>query len=119
PPRARPPRPPPPRRRPPGTPTGAAPTTRAPGDLVEAANRLDGLIGAGLDDGGIRPDVGQDFRNELRNLTDAARAGAGDLSERVARLREKVAIRRGEGAITESYARRLDSAITALGAGQT
>ncbi|SCL64765.1 serine/threonine-protein kinase [Micromonospora peucetia] len=104
------------------TPTSATPVapppTRTPperGDLIEAANRIDGLIGAGLDDGGIRPDVGLDFRNELRNLTDAARARSGDLGERITQLREKVAVRRGEGAITDAYARRLDSAITALG----
>ncbi|MGC4762079.1 serine/threonine-protein kinase [Micromonospora sp. DT46] len=101
-------------------PVAPRPTPTAPerGDLIEAANRVDGLIGAGLDDGGIRPDVGLDFRNELRNLTDAARARSGDLGERIARLREKVAIRRGEGALTDAYARRLDSAITALGAAQ-
>ncbi|MEU4770627.1 serine/threonine-protein kinase [Micromonospora sp. NPDC023644] len=105
------------------TPTSAPPVAPRPsrtpperGDLIEAANRVDGLIDAGLDDGGIRPDVGLDFRNELRNLTDAARARSGDLGERIARLREKVAIRRGEGAVTDAYARRLDSAITALGA---
>ncbi|MEH0972653.1 serine/threonine-protein kinase [Micromonospora sp. CPCC 205546] len=102
-------------------PTSAAPvaprpgrTTPAGGNLIEAANRVDGLIGAGLDDGGIRPDVGLDFRNELRNLTDAARARSGDLGARIARLREKVAVRRGEGAVTDAYARRLDSAISAL-----
>ncbi|MDT0531145.1 serine/threonine-protein kinase [Micromonospora sp. DSM 115977] len=105
------------------TPTSAPPVAPRPtptpperGDLIEAANRIDGLIGAGLNDGGIRPDVGLDFRNELRNLTDAARARSGDLGERIARLREKVAIRRGEGALTDAYARRLDNAITALGA---
>ncbi|MFG1775576.1 protein kinase [Micromonospora sp. NPDC049048] len=97
---------------------GPARTPPEPGDLIEAANRVDGLIGAGLDDGGIRPDVGLDFRNELRNLTDAARARSGDLGERIARLREKVAVRRGEGAVTDAYARRLDSAITALAAAQ-
>lgn len=59
--------------------------------------------------------MGLDFRNELRNLTDAARARSGDLGERITQLREKVAVRRGEGAITDAYARRLDSAITALG----
>ncbi|MEU6075500.1 protein kinase [Micromonospora sp. NPDC047074] len=90
--------------------------TPARGDLIEAANRLDGLIGAGLDDGGIRADVGLDFRNEVRNLTAAARARSGDLGERIARLREKVAIRRGEGAITDEYARRLDNAIAELAA---
>ncbi|MEU4379392.1 serine/threonine-protein kinase [Micromonospora echinofusca] len=99
-------------------PVAPRPTPTPPGrdDLIEAANRVDGLIGAGLDDGGIRADVGLDFRNELRNLTDAARARSGDLGERIARLREKVAVRRGEGAVTDAYARRLDSAITALGA---
>ncbi|MEU9506948.1 serine/threonine-protein kinase [Micromonospora sp. NPDC048170] len=111
---------PPPTAAPPPTstaPVAPPPTRAAPerGDLIEAANRIDGLIGAGLDDGGIRSDVGLDFRNELRNLTDAARARSGDLGERIARLREKVATRRGEGAITDAYARRLDSAITALG----
>ncbi|MBQ1071809.1 protein kinase [Micromonospora sp. C31] len=99
-------------------PVAPRPTGPRPGrdDLVEAANRVDGLIDAGLDDGGIRPDVGLDFRNELRNLTDAARARSTDLGERIARLREKVAVRRGEGAVTDAYARRLDSAISALGA---
>lgn len=99
-------------------PVAPRPTPSPPGrdDLIEAANRVDGLIGAGLDDGGIRADVGLDFRNELRNLTDAARARSGDLGERIARLREKVAVRRGEGAVTDAYARRLDSAISALGA---
>ncbi|MGN9766253.1 serine/threonine-protein kinase [Micromonospora sp. SD12] len=99
-------------------PVAPRPTPTPPGrdDLIEAANRVDGLIGAGLDDGGIRPDVGLDFRNELRNLTDAVRARSGDLGERIARLREKVAVRHGEGAVTDAYARRLDSAITALGA---
>ncbi|MEH1100246.1 serine/threonine protein kinase, partial [Micromonospora sp. CPCC 205561] len=90
------------------------PTAPRPGDLIEAANRLDGLIGTGLDDGGIRADVGLDLRNELRNLTAAARTRAADLGERIDRLREKVATRRGEGAISGAYARRLDSAITAL-----
>ncbi|MEV4664755.1 serine/threonine-protein kinase [Micromonospora echinofusca] len=99
-------------------PVAPRPTPSPPGrdDLIEAANRVDGLIGAGLDDGGIRADVGLDFRNELRNLTDAARTRSGDLGERIARLREKVAVRRSEGAVTDAYARRLDSAITALGA---
>ncbi|MGN9779018.1 serine/threonine-protein kinase [Micromonospora sp. H33] len=93
--------------------------TPAGGSLVEAANRLDGVVGAGLDDGGIRSDVGVDFRNELRNLTDAARAGQNDLTERVARLRDKVAVRLREGAITEAYAEKLDLAIGALTAVQT
>ncbi|MER7458596.1 protein kinase [Micromonospora sp. NPDC126480] len=105
------------------TPSGRpAPTTGTPvpapspdGDsLVAAVNRLDGVIGAGLSDGGIRSDVGVDFRNELRNLTDAARTGQDDLAERVARLRDKVAVRLRDGAITEAYAAKLDSAVAAL-----
>ncbi|MFI7573582.1 protein kinase [Micromonospora sp. NPDC049497] len=109
---------------PPGTPEPAATSVQPPvppsapstGDtLVAAANRLDALIGAGLDDGGIRSDVGLDLRNELRNLTEAARAARGDVAQRVARLREKVAVRLGEGAISEAYARRLDDAVADLG----
>ncbi|MEV1146921.1 hypothetical protein [Micromonospora sp. NPDC049799] len=82
---------------------------------MAAAYRLDALIGAGLNDGGIRSDVGLDLRNELRNLTEAARAARGDVAQRVARLREKVAVRLGEGAISEAYARRLDDAVADLG----
>ncbi|RKN39965.1 serine/threonine-protein kinase [Micromonospora endolithica] len=104
-----------------GTATPPPPPTSRPstGDtLVAAANRLDGLIGAGLDDGEIRSDVGLDLRNELRNLTEAARAGRGDVPARVDRLREKVRIRLGEGAISEAYARRLDDAVADLGQAQ-
>ncbi|PZF86357.1 serine/threonine-protein kinase [Micromonospora deserti] len=100
---------------PPGLAAPTDPPTR-PDTLVAAANRLDGLIGAGLTDGGIRPDVGLDLRNELRNLTDAVRAGRGDLAGSVARLREKVAVRLGEGGISPAYADRLDTAIADLGA---
>ncbi|MCM0678356.1 protein kinase [Micromonospora phytophila] len=100
--------------------SGPEPTRSRPArdSLVAAANRLDVLIGAGLDDGGIRSDVGLDLRNALRNVTDAARTGQGDLTEPVARLREKVAVRLREGGITAAYANRLDSAIAALGAAQ-
>ncbi|SCL18850.1 Serine/threonine protein kinase [Micromonospora nigra] len=104
--------------RPPAPPSSPSPTpSPATGDtLIEAANRIDGLIEAGLDDGGIRPDVGQDLRNELRNLTGAAARGEDALGPAVARLREKVAIRRAEGSLSAEYARQLDAAITALGA---
>ncbi|MGN9812233.1 protein kinase domain-containing protein [Micromonospora sp. BQ11] len=107
-----------------GTPDPAATSIQPPvptptpstGDtFVAAASRLDGLIGAGLDDGGIRSDVGLDLRNELRNLTEAARGGRGDVAQRVARLRDKVAVRLREGAINQAYADRLDDAVTALG----
>ncbi|MFG3558098.1 protein kinase [Micromonospora sp. NPDC047557] len=96
------------------------PATRAPagepGTLVEAANRVDGLIDAGLRDGEIRDDVGLDLRNELRNLLAAAGSGRNELARPVARLREKVTVRLGEGAISPAYAQRLDAAIAELGA---
>ena len=90
------------------------PRTRAPS--IEAANRVDGLIGAGLGAGEIRDDVGLDLRNELRNLTVAVSSGRDELAPPVARLREKVAVRLGEGGISPAYASRLDAAIAELGA---
>ncbi|KAB1933009.1 protein kinase [Micromonospora sp. ALFpr18c] len=89
-----------------------------PGTLVEAANRVDRLIGDGLNAGEIRSDVGLDLRNELRNLTAAVGSGRDELAPPVARLREKVAVRLGEGGISPAYAQRLDAAIAELGAAQ-
>jgi eukaryotic-like serine/threonine-protein kinase len=96
-------------------PTTGAPTSNA-GTLIEVANRVDGLIGAGLSAGEIRDDVALDLRNELRNLTVAVRSGREELAPPVARLREKVAVRLGEGGISPAYASRLDTAIAELGA---
>lgn len=100
---------------PPPTPSTGAPTSR-PGSLVEAASRVDGLITAGLDAGEIRDDVGLDLRNELRNLTTAVSSGRVALAPPVALLREKVAVRLGEGGISPGYASQLDAAIADLGA---
>ncbi|MDG4783585.1 protein kinase [Micromonospora sp. WMMD961] len=101
---------------PPATrPSTGAPTS-SPGSLVEAASRVDGLISAGLGAGEIRDDVGLDLRNELRNLTAAVSSGRDELAPPVARLREKVAVRLGEGGISPGYASRLDAAIVELGA---
>ncbi|MEO3771965.1 protein kinase [Micromonospora sp. B9E7] len=104
----------------PTTPPPTRPSTDAPrsspGSLVEAASRVDGLISAGLGAGEIRDDVGLDLRNELRNLTAAVSSGRDELAPPVARLREKVAVRLGEGAISPGYASRLDAAIVELGA---
>ncbi|MEU4553319.1 serine/threonine-protein kinase [Micromonospora violae] len=97
------------------TPTTGAPTSN-PGTLTEAANRVDGLISAGLSAGEIRDDVALDLRNELRNLTVAVGSGREDLAPPVARLREKVTVRLGEGGISPAYASRLDAAIAELGA---
>ncbi|WP_253290020.1 hypothetical protein [Verrucosispora sioxanthis] len=99
--------------------TGAPNPPPGGGDsLVEAANRLDQVIGAGLADGGIRDDVGIDLRNELRNLTREVTGGEGELGPGVARLREKVSIRLREKGLSPAYAQQLDAAITALGAAQ-
>ncbi|MET7705288.1 protein kinase [Micromonospora sp. NPDC005413] len=91
---------------------------RDPGTLVEAANRVDELIGTGLSAGEIRVDVGLDLRNELRNLTAAVSSGRDELAPPVARLREKVTVRLGEGGISPAYAQQLDAAIAELGAAQ-
>ncbi|MBQ1022627.1 protein kinase [Micromonospora sp. D93] len=104
----------------PTTPPSRRPTTGAPtsnpGTLTEAATRVDGLISAGLSAGEIRDDVALDLRNELRNLTVAVSSGREDLAPPVARLRDKVTVRLGEGGISPAYASRLDAAIAELGA---
>ncbi|MET8910689.1 protein kinase [Micromonospora sp. NPDC004551] len=99
-----------PTRRPPGT--GGAPTPPAGGDLVEAAQRMEGLIEAGLAAGQIRTDVGVDLRNLLRNAT--AATGDGAQTDAVDRLRGKIADRRREGSISPGYARQLDAAAAEL-----
>ncbi|MFJ5600422.1 protein kinase [Micromonospora parva] len=105
---------------PPTAPPSAKPTTGAPtsnpGTLAEVANRVDGLITAGLSAGEIREDVALDLRNELRNLTAAVSSGREELAPPVARLRTKVTVRVGEGGISPTYAGRLDAAIAELGA---
>ncbi|MGY0007138.1 serine/threonine-protein kinase [Micromonospora sp. I033] len=97
--------------------TGGAPTPAAGGDLVEAANRVEGLIEAGLAAGQIRGDVGVDLRNLLRNAT--AATGDGALTAAVDRLRGKIADRQREGSISPGYARRLDAAAADLATGRT
>ncbi|GIJ28459.1 hypothetical protein Vqi01_36210 [Micromonospora qiuiae] len=101
------------------SPTTARPQPGGTDTLTEAANRLEAVIGAGLADGGIREDVGLDLQNELRNLTRAVAGGDGELGPGVARLREKVATRLGEQALSPAYAQQLDAAIAALGAART
>ncbi|MFG2058330.1 protein kinase [Micromonospora sp. NPDC048930] len=97
-----------------------ATTTPAPppgASLVEAANRVEGLIEDGLAAGQIREDVGVDLRNLLRNATAASEAG--DLAAAVDRLRDKIADRRREGSISLEYARQLDAAAADLAAART
>ncbi|MFF5175509.1 serine/threonine-protein kinase [Micromonospora sp. NPDC000089] len=98
------------------TPAPAPPTTggQGAGGLTAAAARLHQLIDDGVRAGDIRTDVGLDLRNVLGNLTREATEGRSDLATPVARLRQKVDRRVGEGGITPGYARRLDAAIVAL-----
>ncbi|MFG1676445.1 serine/threonine-protein kinase [Micromonospora sp. NPDC049282] len=98
-----------------GAPTTAAPTPPA-GDATDPAERVDGLIEAGLADGQIREDVGVDLRNLLRNAVAASDEGA--VTAAVERLRGKIVERRREGSIAPGYARQLDAAAAALVAGR-
>ncbi|SCG73527.1 serine/threonine-protein kinase [Micromonospora humi] len=99
-----------------GAPSTAAPTPPAV-DAADPAERVDGLIEAGLADGQIREDVGVDLRNLLRNAVAASDEGA--VTTAVERLRGKIVERRREGSITPGYARQLDAAAAALVAGRT
>ncbi|MEU0080006.1 serine/threonine-protein kinase [Micromonospora tulbaghiae] len=109
---------------PPTTPP-AAPTTPPPtggarppaAGQADAAERVDGLIEAGLTEGQIREDVGVDLRNLLRNAV--AANGETEVTAAVDRLRGKIDERRREGSISPGYARRLDAAAAELVAGQT
>ncbi|SBT50666.1 serine/threonine-protein kinase [Micromonospora narathiwatensis] len=108
--------------RPSPRPTRPAPTTSGAtslppaGGLIEAANRMDGLIEAGLAAGEIRDDVGVDLRNLLRNAV--AATGEGALTTAVDRLRAKIGERQREGSISPAYAQRLDAAAAQLAATQ-
>ncbi|WP_435206247.1 serine/threonine-protein kinase [Micromonospora sp. bgisy143] len=100
-------------------PSSAPPTvasTAGPGTLAEAANRINGLVDDGVRDGEIRSDVGLDLRQSLGQLVVAVGSGRDELAPSVARLREKVTVRLGEGGISPAYAQRLDAAIAELGA---
>ncbi|MDG4804933.1 serine/threonine protein kinase [Micromonospora sp. WMMD980] len=99
-----------------GAPGTAAPTPPSV-DAADPAERVDGLIAAGLADGQIREDVGVDLRNLLRNAVAASDEGA--VTTAVERLRGKIVERRREGSITPGYARQLDAAAAALVAGRT
>ncbi|WP_350933289.1 serine/threonine-protein kinase [Micromonospora mangrovi] len=113
-----------------GTASSSAPPTRvrppvvtssppAPpgGTVVEAADRVDGLIEEGLSAGQIRSDVGIDLRNLLRIAANATNQA--DLTVAVARLRDKIVERRREGSVSPAYAGRLDAAAAELGAART
>lgn len=95
------------------SPTATTPPLAPAGEgLMEAADRVDRLIGAGVAGGAIRADVGTDLRNLLDHVT-AAR-GQDSLADAVRRARDKVAERQREGSITTAYARQLDAAFAQL-----
>ncbi|MGY4910885.1 serine/threonine-protein kinase [Micromonospora aurantiaca (nom. illeg.)] len=105
---------------PPAAPTSVPPSggARPPATgQADAAERVDGLIEAGLTEGQIREDVGVDLRNLLRNAV--AANGEGEVTAAVDRLRGKIDERRREGSISPGYARRLDAAAAELVAGRT
>ena len=85
--------------------------------MVEAANRVDGLIADGLAAGQIRSDVGIDLRNLLRIAATATNQA--DLTVAVARLRDKIGERQREGSVSPAYAGQLDAAAAQLGAART
>ncbi|MGI5214548.1 serine/threonine-protein kinase [Plantactinospora sp. CA-290183] len=93
-----------------GGPTG----TGTAGTVVEAVSQLDQIVDDGVATAAIRDHAGVDLRNLLRNLRTDLAAGPVDLTVRVARLREKVAIRVSEGSITAEYAELLDAALLRL-----
>jgi serine/threonine-protein kinase len=97
--------------------TTSSPAAPPGGSLDEAADRVDGLIAAGLAAGQIRSDVGIDLRNLLRIAATATNQA--DLTAAVDRLRGKIAERRREGSVSPAYAAQLDAAAAELGAART
>jgi len=84
-----------------------APTTAL--SLGEAMSHLEGVIDEGQQAGAIRRDTAVDLRNLLRELHRSETR-----ADQVTMLREKVAVRAGEGAISRPYAERLDLALARL-----
>jgi eukaryotic-like serine/threonine-protein kinase len=88
------------------------PTLARPLSIGEALSRVEGLITEGQQAGGIRHDTATDLRNLVRELQ-----AAETRDDRVNQLREKVAVRAGEGAISRPYAERLDVALAGFPGG--
>ncbi|MDG4767595.1 serine/threonine-protein kinase [Solwaraspora sp. WMMD406] len=109
-------------------PTTAAPTTAAPTTVTtpatvptvtEAISQLGQVIDEGLAEGAIRRDAGLDLQNLVRNLRVALTSGSVDIDSEVDHVRQKVAVRANEGAITYAYAAELDSALDQLAGAAT
>jgi eukaryotic-like serine/threonine-protein kinase len=98
------------------TPT-QAPTKTPPAQLTvrQAVNALGDVIDDGLaDDGGIRRDAGIDLQHLVNNMREGLTNGTLDVDREVASLRQKVAARAKESAISPKYATRLNNALDQL-----
>jgi serine/threonine-protein kinase len=81
----------------------------------QAFTALGDVINDGLHDGEIRRDAGLDLQQMINNLQDDA-SDSVDVAGQVATLRQKVAARSNEGAISPKYVSRLDAALDQLAA---
>jgi serine/threonine-protein kinase len=84
--------------------------------VSQAVAALGRVIDDGLQAEEIRRDAGLDLQTVVNNLHSAIAAGSADMPEQVSTLRNKVAARANEGAISPRYADRLDAAISQLAA---
>ncbi|MFC0530649.1 serine/threonine-protein kinase [Phytohabitans kaempferiae] len=92
---------------PPVSPTGP-PSVRA------VIAEIDRLIDAGVAEGAIRKDAGQDLDNLVHNLESKLTSGPVDLTQPVADLRTKVTQRVLEGSIDRAYGDALDASLARL-----
>jgi hypothetical protein len=82
----------------------------------EAVNALVQVIDQGLADDNIRRDAGLDLQNMIANMGLGDESNSVEVADQVATLRQKVAARSSEGAITPEYSARLDTALDRLAA---
>lgn len=90
------------------TPTRSVPTVR------QAINALRDVVDDGIADGEIRRDAGIDLQQVINNVSLGVADNSVDLRSEVASLREKVAARSREGAVSKRYAGRLNRALDDL-----
>jgi len=95
-------------------PPASATTPTRPPSVPEVIAEIGRLIDDGVDEGGIRPDAGQDLDNLVHNLESKLATGPVDLSGPVAELRTKVARRVLEGSIDRAYGDALDASLARL-----
>jgi hypothetical protein len=102
---------------------GEATQTRPPPTAVpevptvgEAVTALVQVIDEGLADDDIRRDAGLDLQTMINNMGLSDESDSVEVADQVATLRQKVAARSNEGAISPEYAARLDTALDRLAA---